>query len=99
MVDPVGGVSGASRVVVGERDTLNVMEQPTPESQHEPLVDEGAQHRDGERLKLAEQHDGQEEADYERQQEVGGMRDLVGHEWRDDTGQRARADHAVDRDL
>jgi len=27
------------------------------------------------------------------------MRDLVGHEWRDDTGQRARADHAVDRDL
>ena len=27
------------------------------------------------------------------------MRDPIGHERRDDTGQRARADHAVDRDL
>ena len=67
MVDPVGRVSGASRVVVSERDTLNVLEQPTPEGQHEPLVDEGAEHRDGERLKLTEQHDDQEEADDERQ--------------------------------
>ena len=98
-MDPVGRVGDASHVVIGERDALNVAEQPTPESQDELLVDEGAEHRDDKPLKLTEQHDGQEEPDYERQQEVGRTRDLVGHERRDDPGQGAPADHTVDRDL
>src|SRR5207237_1537746 len=51
------------------------------------------------RLKLTEQNADQEEADDERQYEVGGMSDPIGHDRRDDTDQRARAAHAVDHEL
>ena len=53
-LDPVRRVRRAPRVVIGEGDALDVMEEPGPEVQDQPLLDPGPEQRAPQSLELAE---------------------------------------------
>ena len=99
VLNPVGRVGAAPRVVIGQRQALNVREEPRAKAQQELLPRIGLQHpRSANALQLVQQCDPEQQDDGNGQRPVRDPRRGRQHAGQPG-GQRPRPDHAVDDDL
>jgi hypothetical protein len=98
VLDPVRGVCRAARIVIREREALRVAEQPAAELEKKLLAGGGGQHQPAEFLHLFEQRDEDEESRRDQQDTRLRLTNPRRHDGGDESGQRLRADDAVDGD-
>ena len=74
-MDPIGRVVGAPRVVISQRQPLDVAEETGSKAQDEPLAGVRAQHRRAELLELTENGDEHDQgSDQNQQPRAGALR-------------------------
>lgn len=98
VLDAVDGLGAAARVVVGERQPLQVPEDARPQAEGEAVAEPHLEHPRREHLHLHQQRDRDDAADRQPQQAVLRTEDRVGDEPREEGRERLPARDLVEHD-
>ena len=98
VLDPVERVGGAARIVIEQRQALDLIDDLGAQIQDEPLTDPGAQQRARESLSLTDDGDGEEQADGEEQDGGRRLRHRLRQDGLQERGQGPPAEHRIHHD-
>ena len=99
LLNAIDGVGGAARVVVGQGQPLDLVDEASAETEDQPLAEVGAQQRAAETLELPQCRDDEEHADRPEQDGCGRAGHRLWQERGQERRQRARPEDRINHNL